>query len=62
MYDNKVRISPDVLSLARQIAERQGMKNHRAAIETVFRNHAAQYLASEENGSEKKEFAELGDK
>jgi hypothetical protein len=44
MYDNKVRLSPDVLEKARLIAEEWGLKNTRAAVEAVFRKYADEYL------------------
>lgn len=44
MYDNKVRLSPDVLEKARLIAEEWGLKNPRAAVEAVFRRYADDYL------------------
>jgi hypothetical protein len=44
MYDNKVRLSQDVLEKAEQIASEWGLKNARAAIEAVFRKYADEYL------------------
>lgn len=44
MYDNKVRLSKDVLEKAEQIAETWGLKNARAAVEAVFRKYADDYL------------------
>lgn len=44
MYDNKVRLSQDVLEKAEQIASEWGLKNARAAIEAVFRKYADDYL------------------
>ena len=44
MYDNKVRLSEDVLEKAEMIASEWGLKNARAAIEAVFRKYADDYL------------------
>ncbi|MBE9011649.1 hypothetical protein IQ250_15695 [Pseudanabaenaceae cyanobacterium LEGE 13415] len=44
MYDNKVRLSKDVIEKAEQIAAEWGLKNARAAIEAVFRRYADDYL------------------
>lgn len=44
MYDNKVRLSPDVLEKAELIAQEWGLKNARAAIEAVFRKYSDVYL------------------
>ncbi|MBW4440143.1 MAG: hypothetical protein KME10_02660 [Plectolyngbya sp. WJT66-NPBG17] len=44
MYDNKVRLSKDVLEKAELIAAEWGLKNARAAIEAVFRKYADDYL------------------
>lgn len=44
MYDNKVRLSQDVLEKAELIAAEWGLKNARAAIEAVFRKYADDYL------------------
>jgi hypothetical protein len=44
MYDNKMRLSQDVLEKAEQIASEWGLKNARAAIEAVFRKYADDYL------------------
>ncbi|NJK54094.1 MAG: hypothetical protein HC936_17340 [Leptolyngbyaceae cyanobacterium SU_3_3] len=44
MYDNKMRLSQDVLEKAEQIASQWGLKNSRAAIEAVFRKYADDYL------------------
>ncbi|MGG6294049.1 hypothetical protein ACQ4M4_06460 [Leptolyngbya sp. AN02str] len=44
MYDNKVRLSPDVLEKASAIAHEWGLKNARAAVEAVFRRYADEYL------------------
>jgi hypothetical protein len=44
MYDNKVRLSKDVLEKAELIAETWGLKNARAAVEAVFRKYADDYL------------------
>lgn len=44
MYDNKVRLSQDVLEKAELIAAEWGLKNARAAIEAVFRRYADDYL------------------
>jgi len=35
MYDNKVRLSPDVIQKAEAIAQEWGLKNARAAVEAV---------------------------
>ena len=43
MYDNKVRLSEDVLEKAEMIASEWGLKNARAAIEAVFRKYADDY-------------------
>ncbi|WP_421658728.1 hypothetical protein [Leptothermofonsia sp. ETS-13] len=44
MYDNKVRLSRDVLEKASLIASEWGLKNPRAAVEAVFRRYADEYL------------------
>ncbi|MFM7447738.1 MAG: hypothetical protein ACKO24_03965 [Leptolyngbyaceae cyanobacterium] len=44
MHDNKIRLSPDVLQKADQIASEWGLKNARAAVEAVFRRYADDYL------------------
>ena len=44
MYDNKVRLSRDVLEKAEHIAHEWGLKNARAAVEAVFRRYADDYL------------------
>jgi hypothetical protein len=44
MYDNKVRLSQDVLEKADLIASEWGLKNARAAVEAVFRRYADEYL------------------
>ncbi|NJL84735.1 MAG: hypothetical protein HC886_00165 [Leptolyngbyaceae cyanobacterium SM1_1_3] len=44
MHDNKVRLSPDVLDKAQQIADEWGLKNARAAVEAVFRRYSDEYL------------------
>ena len=44
MYDNKVRLSKDILDKAELIAAEWGLKNSRAAIEAVFRKYADDYL------------------
>jgi hypothetical protein len=44
MHDNKLRLSPDVIEKAEQIATAWGLKNSRAAIEAVFRKYADDYL------------------
>jgi hypothetical protein len=44
MYDNKVRLSQDVLEKANLIASEWGLKNARAAVEAVFRKYADEYL------------------
>jgi len=45
MYDNKVRLSQDVLEKATEIASEWGLKNARAAVEAVFRRYADDYLS-----------------
>ena len=44
MYDNKIRLSPDVMEKANQIAQEWGLKNTRAAVEAVFRRYSDSYL------------------
>jgi hypothetical protein len=44
MYDNKIRLSQDVLTKAEVIAAEWGLKNARAAVEAVFRKYADEYL------------------
>jgi hypothetical protein len=44
MYDNKIRLSQDVLEKAEFIAQEWGLKNSRAAVEAVFRRYADEYL------------------
>jgi hypothetical protein len=44
MYDNKIRLSQDVLEKAELIAAEWGLKNARAAIEAVFRRYCDDYL------------------
>jgi hypothetical protein len=44
MYDNKIRLSKDVIDKAELIAAEWGLKNARAAIEAVFRKYADDYL------------------
>ncbi|HIK46545.1 MAG TPA: hypothetical protein IGR64_16960 [Leptolyngbyaceae cyanobacterium M65_K2018_010] len=44
MYDNKVRLSSDVLEKAERIAAAWGLKNARAAVEAVFRCYCDDYL------------------
>ncbi len=44
MYDNKIRLSQDVLEKAEVIAQEWGLKNSRAAVEAVFRRYADDYL------------------
>lgn len=44
MYDNKIRLSQDVLEKAEIIAQEWGLKNARAAVEAVFRRYADEYL------------------
>jgi hypothetical protein len=43
MHDNKLRLSPDIITKAEEIAETWGLKNSRAAIEAVFRKYADDY-------------------
>lgn len=45
MYDNKIRLSQDVLEKAELIAQEWGLKNARAAVEAVFRKYADDYLS-----------------
>jgi hypothetical protein len=45
MYDNKIRLSQDVLEKAELIAEEWGLKNARAAVEAVFRRYSDDYLS-----------------
>lgn len=45
MYDNKIRLSQDVLDKAEIIAQEWGLKNARAAVEAVFRKYADEYLS-----------------
>lgn len=44
MYDNKIRLSQDVLEKAERIAMTWGLKNARAAVEAVFRRYSDEYL------------------
>ncbi|MEL6327448.1 MAG: hypothetical protein AAFQ61_11160 [Cyanobacteria bacterium J06626_23] len=44
MYDNKIRISKDVIEKAQRIADEWGLKNSRAALEAVFRKYSDEYL------------------
>lgn len=48
MYDNKVRLSQDVLDKAELIAAEWGLKNARAAVEAVFRRYSDEYLYGRE--------------
>lgn len=50
MYDNKIRLSPDVLEKANLIAQAWGLKNARAAVEAVFRKYSDEYLQGRVNG------------
>jgi hypothetical protein len=43
MHDNKLRLSPDIIAKAEEIAETWGLKNSRAAVEAVFRKYADDY-------------------
>jgi hypothetical protein len=43
MHDNKLRLSPDVIAKAEEIAATWGLKNSRAAVEAVFRKYADDY-------------------
>ncbi len=43
-YDNKVRLSSDILEKAEVIAQEWGLKNARAAVEAVFRKYSDSYL------------------
>jgi hypothetical protein len=52
MYDNKVRLSKDILEKAELIAAEWGLKNSRAAIEAVFRKYADDYLYGRSQGSQ----------
>lgn len=49
MYDNKIRLSQDVLEKAELIAQEWGLKNARAAVEAVFRKYADEYLSRHSN-------------
>ena len=49
MYDNKIRLSQDVLDKAEIIAQEWGLKNARAAVEAVFRKYADEYLSRPAN-------------
>jgi hypothetical protein len=49
MYDNKIRLSQDVLDKAEIIAQEWGLKNARAAVEAVFRRYADEYLNRSSN-------------
>jgi len=49
MYDNKIRLSQDVLEKAELIAQEWGLKNARAAVEAVFRKYADEYLSRNSN-------------
>lgn len=51
MYDNKVRLSPDVIEKAQLIAQEWGLKNARAAVEAVFRRYSDEYLQASDLGS-----------
>lgn len=51
MYDNKIRLSKDVIEKAELIAAEWGLKNARAAIEAVFRKYADEYLYGRMNGN-----------
>lgn len=51
MYDNKIRLSPDVLEKAELIAQEWGLKNARAAVEAVFRTYADEYLGRRTSGT-----------
>lgn len=44
MYDNKIRLSKDIIEKAELIAAEWGLKNARAAIEAVFRKYSDDYL------------------
>jgi hypothetical protein len=43
-YDNKIRLSQDILEKAEVIAAEWGLKNARAAVEAVFRRYSDDYL------------------
>jgi hypothetical protein len=49
-YDNKVRLSSDVLEKAEIIAQEWGLKNARAAVEAVFRKYSDSYLEGHSPG------------
>jgi hypothetical protein len=49
-YDNKVRLSSDVLAKAELIAQEWGLKNARAAVEAVFRKYSDRYLQEHSGG------------
>ena len=44
MYDNKIRISKDVIEKAQMIADAWGLKTPRVALEAVFRKYADEYM------------------
>jgi hypothetical protein len=50
MYDNKIRLSEDVMEKANLIASEWGLKNARAAVEAVFRKYADDYLGRSAQG------------
>ena len=52
MYDNKVRLSKDILEKAELIAAEWGLKNARAAIEAVFRRYSDDYLYGRSQGTQ----------
>jgi hypothetical protein len=54
MYDNKIRLSQDVLKKAELIAQEWGLKNARAAVEAVFRKYADDYLERHSRQAEPK--------
>lgn len=54
MYDNKVRLSQDVLQKAELIAAEWGLKNARAAVEAVFRRYSDEYLHGRQGSVEEK--------
>jgi hypothetical protein len=61
MYDNKIRLSQDVLDKAEQIASAWGLKNARAAVEAVFRCYSDDYLHGRSpNGPDSTRFTPLG--
>lgn len=59
--DNKIRLSPDVLAKAEEIAQTWGLKNSRAAVEAVFRKYADEYNSGREYRQPDSEMPQTGD-